>query len=66
MESVIGMLRNPQQAIVDTYSRDGAYAGSYRLPDGLRTYEMAVLADGSLAFLDYCFIPTVVIMRPSR
>ena len=57
---------NRDQAIVDTYSRDGKYAGSYRLPDGLRTYEMAVLADGSLAFLDTSFIPTVVIMRPSR
>lgn len=59
-------LGNRDQAIVDTYSRDGAYAGSYRLPDGLRTFRMAVLADGSLAFLDRSFVPTVAIMRPSR
>lgn len=59
-------LGNPDHAIVDTYSRDGEYAGSYRLPDSLRTYEMAVLADGSLAFIDISFVPTVVIMRPGR
>ena len=57
---------NRDQAIVDAYSRAGEYAGSYRLPDDLRTYEMAVLTDGSLAFLDISFIPAVVIMRPSR
>ncbi|MCY3942609.1 MAG: hypothetical protein OXG18_02435 [Gemmatimonadetes bacterium] len=59
-------LGNPDHAIVDTYSRDGEYAGSYRLPDSLRTHEMAVLADGSLAFIDISFVPTVVIMRPGR
>ena len=57
---------NRDQPIVDAYSRDGEYAGSYRLPDGFRTYEMAVLADGSLAFLDISFVPAVVIMRRSR
>ena len=57
---------NRDHAIVDTYSRDGEYAGSYRLPDNLRAYEMAVLADSSLAFLDVSFVPTVVIMRPGR
>ena len=50
--------------IVDTYSRDGVYMGSYRLPDDVRASRMAVLADGRLAFLDNSFIPAVVILRP--
>ena len=49
--------------IVDTYSRDGAYVGSYRLPDDVRASRMAVLADERLAFLDNSFIPEVVILR---
>lgn len=49
--------------IVDTYSRDGVYAGSHRLPDDVRASRMAVLEDGRLAFLDNSFIPEVVILR---
>ncbi len=49
--------------IVDTYSRDGVYVGSYRLPDDVRASRMAVLVDGRLALLDNSFIPEVVILR---
>ena len=49
--------------IVDTYSRDGVYVGSLRLPDDVRASRMAVLADGQLALLDNSFIPEVVVLR---
>lgn len=49
--------------VVDTYSRGGVYMGSHRIPEDVRANQLAVLADGRIAFLDNSFIPAVVISR---
>ena len=52
--------------IVDTYSRDGVYQGSYLLPEDVRGRSIAALPEGRFAVLDTDFIPTVWIFSVQR
>ena len=52
--------------IVDTYSRDGVYQGSYLLPEHVRGRSIAALPEGGFAVLDTDFVPTVWIFSGER
>ncbi len=46
--------------VIDSYDRDGGYAGSYLLPEDVRASTMTALSGGVLAFIDTSLVPMIV------